>query len=281
MLNNEEIKKIEGFVYNKPRSIQEIAEHIKKNWRTADRYVSEIEKNFGTISTRIFREGTRGALKIVYWASVEKISNSVFQEQLEQSIMQGRKKEDFSAFDIFQHVSDKDKIAWVKKGENESKAGRLVDFENILKQVKKQILFFSGNLSFINFDDGEVNVFNVIEELVKKGISIKVLCRIDIAGLENVEKLLSLNFKYGKELIEIHHREQPLRVTVIDNKLVNLKEIKEPTGRKSELNKKTFIFYTIKDKEWVEWLFKLFWKMFSQSINSKKRLNEINKLKIR
>ncbi|MFH1365523.1 MAG: hypothetical protein ABIH28_02990 [archaeon] len=280
MLNNEEVKKIEDFVYGKPRSVQEIANHIKKNWRTVDRYVSEIEKNFGTISTRIFREGTRGALKIVYWASVEKISNSVFQEQLEQSIMQGRKKEDFSAFDIFQHVSSKDKIAWVKKGENESKAGRLVDFEDLLKQTKKQILFFSGNLSFINFDDGEANIFNVLEELVKKRISMKVICRIDIAGLENVEKLLSLNFKYGKELIEIHHREQPLRVTIIDDTLVNLKEIKEPTGRKSELNKKTFIFYTIKNKEWVGWLSKIFWKMFSQSISSKKRLEEIGKLKV-
>ena len=75
MLNNELIKKIEDFVYSKPRSVQEIASYIGKNWRTADRYISEIEKNYGTIATRVFREGTRGALKIVYWASVEKISS--------------------------------------------------------------------------------------------------------------------------------------------------------------------------------------------------------------
>ena len=72
MLSSEVIKKIEDFVYEKPRSIQEIAEYIKKNWRTADRYIQEIEKNFGTISTKVFREGTRGALKIVYWSAVEK-----------------------------------------------------------------------------------------------------------------------------------------------------------------------------------------------------------------
>ncbi len=279
MLSTEIIKKIEDFVYSKPRSIQEIAEYIKKNWRTADRYVQEIEKNFGTISTKVFREGTRGALKIVYWASVEKVSHSVFQQQLEEQIMAGRTKYDFSGFDIFQHVPEKNKTAWTKKGEDEVKAGRLEDFEELLLQAKKQILFFSGNLSFINFNDGKVDIFKVLENLVKKGISIKVISRVDLAGIENVKKLLSLNFKYGKEIIEIHHRAQPLRVTVIDNKLFNIKEIKEPTGREHELKKKTFVFYTIKDKEWVEWISRIFWKMFSSSVRAEKRLEEMNKLK--
>ena len=103
------IKKIEDFVYSKPRNVQEIAEHIDKNWRTADRYVSEIKKEFGTVSTSVFREGTRGALKIVYWSSMEKVSSSVFQQKLEDEIMKGKAKEDFYPFDIFQHVPDKNK----------------------------------------------------------------------------------------------------------------------------------------------------------------------------
>ncbi|MFA5258835.1 MAG: hypothetical protein WC979_09870 [Candidatus Pacearchaeota archaeon] len=279
MLDPTIIKKIEDFVYAKPRSVQEIAIHINKNWRTADRYIEDITKNFGTISTRVFREGTRGALKIVYFSSIDKVSHSVFQEKLEEDIFKGRTKEDFAAFDIFQHVSEKNKLAWVKKGKDESDAGRLEEFEKLLLEAKKQVLFFSGNLSFINFDDGEVKVFEVLEKLIKKGILIKVVCRIDVAGKENVEKLLSLNFKYGKELIEIHHKEQPLRATIVDN-IINLKEVKEPTGREKELAKKTYIFYTIKDKEWSEWLSKIFWKMFSSSIDSKKRLDELNKLKI-
>jgi len=279
MLDNQEIKKIEDFVYAKPRSIQEIAEHIKKNWRTADRYVDEIKKNFGTLDIRVFREGTRGALKIVYWASIEKISNSIFQEQLEQIIMQSRKKEDMRAFDIFQYVPDKNKEVWIKKGKDESDAGRLNEFKDLLLQAKKQILFFSGNLSFVNFDDGKTNVFRVLEELVKKGISIKIICRVDFTGSKNVEKLLSLNFKHGKELIEIHNREQPLRATIVDNNLINLKEFNEPTGRKNELEEKIFIFYTIKNKEWIEWLSRIFWKMFSSSIDSKKRLEEMKKIK--
>ncbi len=280
MLRNEEIKKIEDFVYTKPRAIQEIAEHLDVSWRTADRYIQEIQTNFGTITTRVFREGTRGALKIVYWASVDKISNNIFQEELEQEILRGRTKEDFSGFDIYQHASEKNKKAQIKHGENEEKAGNLEEFETMLNQAKKQILFFSGNLSFINLKNKNVDVFKILENLVKRGISMKILCRIDLAGKENIEKLLSLNFKYGKELIEIHHKEHPLRATVIDNTLLNLKEILEPTGREKELNKKVFIFYTIKDKEWIEWISKVFWKIFSQTINASKRLNEMKGIKI-
>ncbi|MEI7719175.1 MAG: hypothetical protein WCI72_04875 [archaeon] len=279
MLRNEEIKKIEDFIRIKPRSIQEIAEHIKKNWRTADRYIEEIKKNFGTLDIRVFRERTRGALKIVYWASVEKISNTVFQEELEIDILRFHKKEEFHPFDIYQFVPDKDKFVWIKKGKDESDAGKLEEFKEMLMKAKKQVLFFSGNLSFVNFDDKKVKLFEVLEELVKKGISIKVVCRVDFAARENVEKLLSLNFKYGKELVEIHYREQPLRATIIDNELINLKEIEEPTGRKNELSEKNFIFYTIKNKEWVEWLSRIFWKMFSSSIDSKKRLEEMRKIK--
>ena len=278
MLDNETIKKIEDFVYSKPRSIQEISQHLKKNWRTADRYVEEIMREYGTLDKRVFREGTRGALKIIYWAAIEKVSHGVFQKEIEKRIYEGKTRDDFSAFDIFQHISDKNKEVWMKAAKNEIVAGRLGSFKKFLLEAKKQVLFFSGNLSFINFDDGETNLFEVIEELVQRGINIKVICRVDIVGKENIEKLLSLNFKYGKELIEIRHREQPLRATVVDGKMINLKEVRMP-GERGELKNKTIIIYTLKDKEWGEWLSKIFWKMFSHAIGSKKRLEEIDKLR--
>ena len=59
-------KNICDFVQHKPRSIQEIAQYIKKNWRTAERYVNRIEEETGLISSRVFRGGTRGTLKVVY-----------------------------------------------------------------------------------------------------------------------------------------------------------------------------------------------------------------------
>jgi hypothetical protein len=278
MLRSQEIKKIEDFVYVKPRSIQEIALHIGKNWRTADRYVQEIEKSFGTITTRVFRGGTRGALKIVYWASVEKISSSVFQERLENEIMNIKRRENFSAFDIFQHVAEKSKKVTVERTTEESSTN-LKELAELLEKTEKQLIVYSGNLSFINLKNKSIDVFGIFEDLVKRNIPIKIICRVDVAGKENVEKALSLNFKHGKELVEVRHREQPIRALIIDNKIIRIKEIIEATGKAHELAKKMFIFYMIKDKDWAEWLSRIFWKMFSSSINAGKRLDEMKKLK--
>jgi len=271
---------VEDFVYGKPRSVQEIAKHLNKNWRTADRYVEEIENEYGTIATKTFREGTRGALKIVYWASVEKLKGSVFQEILEEQIMKGISREDFSAFDIFQHINDDEKKVEVQEEASEEET-ELIELVNFLKETKKQLIIFSGNLSFINLKKNKTDIFLLLEELVKKGISIKVICRIDLVGRENIERLLSLNFKHGKELIEIRHRQQPLRAIISDNKIFRIKEIREPTGRKNELNKKVFIFYTIKNRDWADWLSRIFWKMFSSSVDARKRIVELNKLKLK
>ena len=279
MLTPETIRKIEDFIYQKPRSINEIAQLLGKNWRTADRYVAEIEKNFGTISTRTFRGGTRGALKVVFWASMEKISHSVFQEKLEQEIMSARRKEDFSAFDIFQHVPDKNKRAIVENAIDEDSTN-LKEFAEILSSAQKQLLIFSGNLSFVNLKNKKFDMMKILEDLVKRGIIIKIICRVDIAGRENIEKVLSLNFKYGKEKIEIRHREHPLRAFIVDSKVFRIKEIKEPTGKIKELDKKVFIFYTIRDKEWAEWISKIFWKMFSGAVGAGKRIEELKKLKL-
>ncbi len=277
MLDNQIVKEIEDFVVKKPRAVQEIAQHINKSWRTADRYVEEIEKEFGTITTRTFREGTRGALKIVFWTSAEKKNTSVFQDILENQILLGRRKEDFSAFDIFQHIKDKEKHAHLEKSLSEDDVN-LSDFMEIIANSKKQVLIFSGNLSFIN--SKKINFMKELENLVKKNVSIKIICRVDVVGIKNIEKLLSLNFKYGKELIEIHHKEQPIRAILSDNKLFGIKEIKEQERVKGVSDKQIVIFYTLKDKEWAEWLSRIFWKLFSSSIDANKRLEEINKIKI-
>ncbi len=275
MLDSQTINNIEEFVYSKPRNIQEIAKLIGKNWRTADRYIEEIEKNFGTISTRVFRGGTRGALKIVFWASIEKVSPCIFQERLEQEIFLCKRKEDFSAFDIFQYAPKNNRKSLIYNKEEEN----VDEFNKLLLDAKKQILFFSGNLSFINIKDKKKELFSIFEKLIKNKIKIKILCRVDLAGKKNIEKVLSLNSKYGKNLIEIRHNSHPIRGFIIDGKVIRLKEVKEPTGKIKELNKKKFIFYNIKDKTWAEWLSRIFWKKFSNSRDANKRLEHLKELK--
>lgn len=281
MLSSDIVKKIEDFVYAKPRSVQEIALHIEKNWRTADRYIEEIESEFGTLATRVFREGTRGALKIVFWASIEKASSSIQQQQLEDEIIRAKWKEDVSAFDIFQYVSKDKKTLSIENEKSEEK----VSYERISSlygKAQKQLLIFSGNLSFIHFKDPKTKktMIDTLDSLVKKGISIKILCRVDISGRKNVEDVLALNHKNGKDLVEVRHRLHPLRATIVDKLCFDMKEIKEPTGNIHELDKKIFIFYNVREKEWVEWLTRIFWKLFNSSISAQKRLAEMQKIRL-
>jgi len=204
--------------------------------------------------------------------------SSVFQEVLAKQITYLKQKNDFSAFDIYQHVPSKSRKATVESVDSEDKTD-LEELADYIRSTKKQLLIFSGNLSWINLKNKKSDIFPLIETLAKKNISIKILSRVDPAAMKNVEKMLALNFRHGKENVEIRHTEQPLRALISDGKLIRIKEIKEPTGRINELNKKTFIFYTIKDKSWVEWLSKLFWHIFSNSIDARKRVDELKKLR--
>jgi hypothetical protein len=277
MLNQKIIEQIEEIVKKEPCSINEISQTLKKNWRTIDRYIEKIKEDYGSIKTKTFRGGTRGALKVVYYSSQQEISTTSLQKQLEEEIFSAKTKESFSCFDIFQNIQENKKKITFEKQTNEDRTN-LIELNQMLKQTQKQLILFSGNLSWVNLKNKEIDFLKTIEELINKNVKIKVICRVDLAGKENIEKMLSLNFKTGKELIEIHHRNQPIRGMIIDDKALRLKEIVEPTGKINELNKKTFIFYTIKDKECIEWATKIFYKMFNQSIDSEKRLRELNKI---
>ena len=274
MLTPEIAKKINDFVFLKPRSIDEIASHIKKNWRTANRYIERIAEQQGTIAIRTFREGTRGALKIVYWANIEKIHSSAFQEKLFEQIKSGKRKEDFSPFDIWQHVALKKKSAFLEEQEDESKTAFNKDLPNLFKGTEKQLLIFSGNLSWANLIE-ELNIYKTLEELGKKNVSIKILVRVDVNSLEHVKKFIDLNNKLGKEFIEIRHLQQSLRAFIIDKKIARFKEIRNQDQKKK---KKTWIFYNIYDKDWIEWLQKVFWNLFSSAIPALKRIEEIEKI---
>ncbi len=277
MLSSEIIRKIEQFVHEKPRTVQEIAELTGKNWRTADRYVDEIETEFGTIAKRTFREGTRGALKIVYWAGLEGRSASVFQQELEKEIANCRKKDHFYAFDIYQYVATNKKHVEISSNNKDVK--QIYDnIGKLLLSAKKQIISFSGDLSFMNAKFRKGTLFDVFDKLASKGVSIKVICRVDIVGSRNVEKLMNLNKKYGKEIIEIRHREQPLRGVIVDNKIARLKEIRY-ADETIEMKDDLYLYYTFVDNDWINWLKRIFQKMYSSSVIAKKRLDEIDLLK--
>ncbi len=275
VLDSNITKKINDFVYQKPRTIQEIALLINKNWRTADTYIEKIAKEQGTLSTKTFREGTRGALKLVFWNNIEKIHSTSFQERLFKQIESGRQKIDFSPSEIYQHVDEDKREAFFytqKEVETEENFKR---FRNFLLKAEYQILFFSGNLTFSNIKTHDETIINILEDLAKKKVNIKILTRVEVPGLDYVQNLLNINEKLGREAIEIRHCFHPLRATIIDNKIINFKETKYPPREQPyELPEVTHISYNIYDQEWIEWLQKVFFSLFGVSVDAKKRIHD-------
>lgn len=271
MLTKEISTKITEFIRQKPRTVQEIAFLIKKNWRTADRYVNELATETGLIGVRTFREGSRGALKVVFWNALEPARGSAYQEKLLQEILTSKKKEDFSLMDIYQFVDCKKRKAFFEL--KEIPKNNDVKFNKVLSFAKKQVLFLSGNLSWIKL---EPNRYALLENLAKNKISIKILAKIDTTSVAMSEKLLSINQRVGWDAIEIRHCRQPIRGMIIDDSVVSLKEVLNPNDyRKKELAKKSFIFYLIKDLEWIYWLQKVFWYLWTRSISAVDRINTI------
>ncbi|MEM4703028.1 MAG: hypothetical protein QXP53_00895 [Candidatus Pacearchaeota archaeon] len=280
MLTPEIAKKINDFVYVKPRTIDEIANHIKKNWRTANRYVESIQKHQGNLAVRVFREGTRGALKIVYWANIENIHSTSLQERLFRKIEIGRTKEDFSPSEIYQYVNKNKKRLSAHTYASYVSKKNFDDFCSFLRGAQKQISFFSGNLTWSNMAYHDKKILQIVEELAKKNVIIKILTRVELAGIDNIKNILSINSKIGKEMVEVRHCYQPLRATIVDNKSARFKEIlKKQDYAKGELKEDTYLLYEILDKEWVEWLQKIFWNLFNASISAEKRIEELEIIK--
>ncbi len=280
MLTKETERKILHFVQKQPCSIQEIAKHTGKNWRTAENYVNKIIKENGAVSIRTFREGTRGALKIVYYNSRESINASEFQERLFQRIKIGSRKQDFSPLDLYNYVSEDKRSARCGSYtvSNELFNQDLVSF---LRSAENQVLIFTGNCSFVSLQEKGISIFSIFQELAQRGVEIKVLTRVDFSSLRNLQQLLSINFGLGKEIIEIRHCEQPLRGFIVDESSLRLKEDLDPKDyAHGELPPNTrVVLYDIRDKEWVTWARDLFFSLFRSSISGQKRIKDLNSIR--
>ncbi|MBI4181515.1 MAG: hypothetical protein HY520_00925 [Candidatus Aenigmarchaeota archaeon] len=271
-LTPETMRKLTTFVRAKPRTVQEIAHLLGRNWRTADRYADLLAKE-GALSVRTFREGTRGALKVVYWNPQEHIGSSEFQEKLLKAL-EGRRKDEFSPFDLYQYVDAKQRHASLHEG----RGGEFM--RGSLERAGEQVLSFSGNLSWIHAAERGRRLEDVIRSLAERGVPLKVLCRVTIDSIKNVRALLALNERVGKNMVEIRHCEQPLRGFVIDRTLARFRETRDPAGyERGELDRQVTLFYEIYDPEWVEWVQKVFWYLFRTSLPAEKRIKDLESIR--
>jgi hypothetical protein len=273
MIDKKNTDKILDFIRQKPRTIQEVAHLLEKNWRTAERYVDTIATETGMVATRTFREGTRGALKIVFWNAIDGGKGSAYQERLLHRIELAKGKNDFSPFDIYQFVPQDKREAFLQ--DTEFSTAKRIKYDDLLSSTQHQLLLFSGNLSWVELGP---RMMKVLENLAKKNVSIKILTRVDITSEKNTRAMLDINHRVGWDAVEIRHCEQPLRAAIIDDDLASIKEVLSPAMIR-ELKTTKYIFYRISDVSWVNWLQKLFWHLWAPSVDAKTRLDALKTLR--
>jgi hypothetical protein len=280
VLDNSTIEKIKSLVYQKPRTINDIAIALGKNWRTANRYIEEIILKSGQIKVTTFREGTRGALKLVYWNNTDKIYSTDIQEKLFKQIESGIDKSDFSPFEIFQFVDSDKRNAYYEEIKDEKTYDyNIKSLIPLFENAKKEILIFAGNLAFIHLKYKKKKMFDYIKDCIDRKVIIKIMTKVNIIDLENIELLLSLNSGLKENLIEIRHEITPLRAYIFDNDILKLGELQLGQGKEGQIQNKIGIYYEITDENWIDWMQKLFWKKFQNSIVVNKRIENIRALR--
>lgn len=276
-LKEKDSEKIIQFVKKQPRTIQEISKYINKSWLTTDSYVKQIKDSKGILDSKTYRAGTRGALKIVFYNYAEYVNSDDIKENIYKKIISSNKKEDFDFMDIFQNVDDKNKKITAQDIDDKNEFRWT---KEILEQASEKIYIFSGNLSFTNLSDKKNSIIDVIENLLKRKVSIKILCRINLATLSNMNKISKLINKYPQYL-EVRHNYQPLRGFIIDGKKSRFRSDEETRRyKKDELEKNLQVIYEISDNDWNSWLENVFWSIFRSSSEYNVRIKELGKIKI-
>ncbi len=264
MLTQLDIEKIVKFVQKEPRTINDIAMHINRSWVTTESYVKQIQTQTGRVIMKVFRPNTQGALKIVFIPSQDSLIIDEVKQDLLNQIKTARRKEEFDILEIFQYLDNSKKNVEVIEKNDSGK---------YLLDTQSQLLILSGNLSFVT------SQLSVIERLLERKVTIRIVCRINLATLTNLRKIQTLVGKYPGQ-IEIRNRYQPLRGFIRDGTFARfIAEEKMINYRPGELHKDMIIAYTMTDSEWVQWMEQMFWSMYRTSGDMNSRIKELKKIK--
>jgi DNA-binding Lrp family transcriptional regulator len=267
VLDKETTEKLYDFLKDEPKTVQEISHLLGKSWLTAQRYVEKLLDE-GVIGSRTFRGGTRGALKIVFLRPKLQSLNAT-QEYIHARILSGSQKSHMSPSEIFQFAKQKEAFSVPAIDSKQN----FVNMKKHFLSAQNEVLSFSGNLSFLNISHNGESILDVFKTLAQRGVTIKVLCRVEVAGLENIQKLLAINKQIGKTMIFIRHAYCPLRADIIDGRMISCAETLEKSGfREKELAQNMTIIYKIYDSDWVTFLNKIFWEYYSGAIDAQDRI---------
>ncbi len=275
-LSEDEIKTILERVKETPQTVNDIAHLIDRSWVTTEKYLHELRDTTGLINLKTFREGTQGALKIVYFTPTPFSIGDEVKQSLSQQILAGKQKDDFDFMDVFQFIPENQKHSFTRTIPEEQ---HMSSVEMVKKLAQKKLFYFSGNMSFVSTSyPGKESVIDMMEKQLSLGVQIKILCRVSLSSLSNIESISNLLIKYPQQF-EIRHRYHPLRGMIIDDSFARFKSWEEKDKfRPGELNESTRIYYEITSPEWIAWMESVFWQMWRSSIPYDQRIKEIQRI---
>ncbi len=260
MLNEELYNSIISFVKEEPKTIQEISHFINKSWVTTEKYVKEIINQTNSLGIKHFRKGTKAALKVVYYKLFESEDN--LKKSLQNTILTSKFKYDFDFFEIFQFADDNKKKLCLKKPS--------ISLEKLFSSAEREILIFSGNLSFLN-----KKLLLLFEKLLEKKVHIKIISRIEYADIKYIKKIDFLLKKYPN--IEVKHSRQPLRGYIIDERKALFKTAFNPILEQNNSEKTPLVYYYLEDLKWISFLKNVFFIMWRSSIDYEFRILQLEK----
>lgn len=216
-------------------------------------------------------------MKLVYYQNSESIITDDVKERIYSQIRAGRTKRDFDFMEVFQFIPENKKRAFTEEFDNENISTNQ-QIISLFRQAEKQVYCFSGNLSFVNIEEKGTKLLDILEELLKRKIFLKIITKINISSTDNLNKLKLLMNKYPNQ-IDIRHSTQPLRGFIIDDKIARFKDEEYVrTYKKGELYTNIRIFYEFYDSEWILWMQKIFWNLFRASTDYLIRIKEIERI---
>ncbi|MFA5746276.1 MAG: hypothetical protein WCX82_02865 [archaeon] len=271
MISQEKVNEILKIVGKEPRTIQELSKELVISWITTEKYIEELKKNTGLIDIKHIKVGYN-TIKLVY--STNKISSTDIEENLFTKIKVANSKLEFNFMEVFQYIpKDRSNGYTLKNCED-------LDPKLVFEYLEKSnfIYLFSGNLSFLKMKYKNEVFIDKLESKLKTGLKIKIIARIDIDTVKNINLLMPLLQRYPAS-IELRHQLQPLRGIVFDCGHAIFKESKEEKNYKlHELEKDITIMYDISDEAWINFFMSTFWYFYKTSINYEEKLEVINRV---
>ena len=82
----------------------------------------------------------------------------------------------------------------------------------------------------------------------------------------------------GYDAIEVKHIEQPLRGFIFDEKVRLIEEKRKENYNGEEISEDLVLAYDIYDKDWVDWLEKVFFSLHSNSLPAENRIKDLEKI---